>query len=197
VRVLCARLQTLVLGDVDEDSRIRNCSLLTIVHFLFLHSCVRVLRARLQSLVLGDVDEDSKIINYSLLTIVHFCVRVLRARMQTFVVGDVDEDSKKLVKTSHDCLAKAIAMCKPGVRYRDVGDVITRHAQANGWVYHKTFITRHALVHQKFAWVNHKAFFTGHLITRYAWVNHKAFKHEASNHKAFIHKAFIHKVCMG
>jgi len=54
--------------------------------------------------------------------------------LQTFVVGEVDEASKKLIKTSHDCLAKAIAMCKPGVRFRDVGDVITKHAQANGWV---------------------------------------------------------------
>eukprot|EP00983_Pelagomonas_calceolata_P051597 1142477-Pelagomonas_calceolata.AAC.4 len=53
---------------------------------------------------------------------------------QTFVVGEVDEQGKKLIKTAHDCLAKAIAMCKPGVRYRDVGEVITKHAQANGYV---------------------------------------------------------------
>lgn len=52
--------------------------------------------------------------------------------MQTFTVGEVDEESKKLVKTAHDCLAKAVAMCKPGVRYRDVGDVISKHAQSNG-----------------------------------------------------------------
>lgn len=58
----------------------------------------------------------------------------LHARAQTFVVGEVDEDSKKLVKVSHDCLAKAIAMCKPGVRFRDIGEVITKHAHANGCV---------------------------------------------------------------
>lgn len=57
--------------------------------------------------------------------------RVVRAA-QTFVVGEVDEGSKKLVKCAHDCLMKAIAMCKPGVRYRDVGDVITKHASSCG-----------------------------------------------------------------
>jgi methionine aminopeptidase len=60
---------------------------------------------------------------------VHLCLS-----LQTFVVGEVDDDSKKLVKVAHDCLQKAVAMCKPGVRYRDVGDAISRHAQANGCV---------------------------------------------------------------
>lgn len=39
-----------------------------------------------------------------------------------------------MVKVAHDCLMAALAICKPGTRYRDVGDVITRHATANGWV---------------------------------------------------------------
>lgn len=68
-------------------------------------------------------------------TAVHCLIPILPFHCaQTFVVGDVDEHSKQLIKTSHDCLAKAIAMCKPGVRYRDVGDVISKHAQANGCV---------------------------------------------------------------
>ena len=54
--------------------------------------------------------------------------------VQTFTVGEVDGESKKLIKTSHDCLAKAVAMCKPGVRFRDLGDVISKHAQSNGCV---------------------------------------------------------------
>ncbi|KAF5838034.1 peptidase M24, structural domain-containing protein [Dunaliella salina] len=58
---------------------------------------------------------------------------------ETFVVGEVDEQSKKLIKTAHDCLAKAVAMCKPGVRYRDVGEVITKHAQANGMSVVRTY----------------------------------------------------------
>lgn len=30
---------------------------------------------------------------------------------------------------SYDCLWKAIAICKPGTFYRDVGDVITKEAK--------------------------------------------------------------------
>jgi methionyl aminopeptidase len=52
--------------------------------------------------------------------------------LQTYTVGDVDEVSKKLIKCSHDCLMKALAICKPGVRYRDVGDIITKHASSQG-----------------------------------------------------------------
>ncbi|KFM24263.1 Methionine aminopeptidase 1A [Auxenochlorella protothecoides] len=51
---------------------------------------------------------------------------------ETFVVGEVDDVSKKLLKTTHECLELAIAACRPGMRYRDVGDIITRHASAAG-----------------------------------------------------------------
>lgn len=30
------------------------------------------------------------------------------------------------------CLHKAIAICKPGTPYRDIGDVITKHAKQFG-----------------------------------------------------------------
>ena len=30
------------------------------------------------------------------------------------------------------CLHKAIAAVKPGMRYRDVGDIISQHASSNG-----------------------------------------------------------------
>jgi methionyl aminopeptidase len=53
-------------------------------------------------------------------------------RAQTFVVGEVDEEGKKLVKCAHDCMMKAFAQCKPGVRYRDLGDTITKHASSQG-----------------------------------------------------------------
>lgn len=33
---------------------------------------------------------------------------------------------------SPQCLELAIAACRPGMRYRDVGDIITRHASAAG-----------------------------------------------------------------
>lgn len=50
---------------------------------------------------------------------------------ETFVVGKPSEQAKNLVKCAHDCLQKAIAMVKPGTRYRDIGDVITKHAKVH------------------------------------------------------------------
>lgn len=76
---------------------------------------------------------------------------------ETLFVGKVDEDSRRVVTCAYECLQKAIAigtiirtlerfghvliLCtstcgcgcgavKPGVRYRDVGDVIQKHAQS-------------------------------------------------------------------
>lgn len=40
----------------------------------------------------------------------------------------MDKESELLVKTTYECLEKAIAMCKPGVFYRSIGNVIQRHA---------------------------------------------------------------------
>lgn len=51
---------------------------------------------------------------------------------ETFFVGEVDEESKKLVKITHECLAEAIKIVKPGVRYREVGNVIQKHANNHG-----------------------------------------------------------------
>jgi methionyl aminopeptidase len=51
---------------------------------------------------------------------------------ETICVGNVDEEGKKLIKVTHDALMKAIAACRPGVRYREVGDIITKHAAAHG-----------------------------------------------------------------
>ncbi|KAI9503669.1 Methionine aminopeptidase 1 [Coemansia spiralis] len=52
---------------------------------------------------------------------------------KTYFVGNVNEKSKKLVKTTRECLQKAISLVKPGVRYRDLGAVIESHATANGF----------------------------------------------------------------
>lgn len=43
-----------------------------------------------------------------------------------------DEASKKLIKVTHDALMAAIDVCKPGARFRDLGDVISRHVTQNG-----------------------------------------------------------------
>eukprot|EP00217_Crustomastix_stigmatica_P015138 CAMPEP_0183793070 /NCGR_PEP_ID=MMETSP0803_2-20130417/2982_1 /TAXON_ID=195967 /ORGANISM="Crustomastix stigmata, Strain CCMP3273" /LENGTH=509 /DNA_ID=CAMNT_0026037443 /DNA_START=48 /DNA_END=1577 /DNA_ORIENTATION=- len=48
---------------------------------------------------------------------------------ETYLVGNVDDAGKRLIKETLACLEKAIAICKPGTRFRDIGDVISRHAQ--------------------------------------------------------------------
>ena len=51
---------------------------------------------------------------------------------ETFTVGKgVDAASKKLIRVTAEALDKAIAAVRPGVRYRDVGDIITAHVRAN------------------------------------------------------------------
>ncbi|XP_077289678.1 methionine aminopeptidase 1 isoform X2 [Arctopsyche grandis] len=51
---------------------------------------------------------------------------------ETFFVGEVSENHKKLVQITHECLMKAIDIVKPGEKYREIGNVIQKHAQANG-----------------------------------------------------------------
>ncbi|KAK7111849.1 methionine aminopeptidase 1-like [Littorina saxatilis] len=52
---------------------------------------------------------------------------------ETLFVGEVDDASKELVKTTHECLSLAIDEVKPGVRYREMGNIIQKHAQAHGY----------------------------------------------------------------
>ncbi|KAI3681577.1 hypothetical protein L6452_36377 [Arctium lappa] len=51
---------------------------------------------------------------------------------ETFFVGNVDEASLQLVKCTYECLEKAIAIVKPGVRYREIGEIVNRHATMSG-----------------------------------------------------------------
>lgn len=52
---------------------------------------------------------------------------------ETFFVGTPKENVKKLVINTWECLQKAIAEVKPGIKYRDVGNVIQKHAQSEGF----------------------------------------------------------------
>ncbi|EXB76238.1 Methionine aminopeptidase 1A [Morus notabilis] len=52
---------------------------------------------------------------------------------ETFFVGNVDEEYKRLVQCTYECLEKAIAIVKPGMRFREVGEVINRHASMSGF----------------------------------------------------------------
>jgi len=43
---------------------------------------------------------------------------------ETLLVGEVDDAGKQLVKVTHDCWQAAIAHCKPGALYKDIGAII-------------------------------------------------------------------------
>lgn len=58
---------------------------------------------------------------------------------ETYFVGETDELSKKLVRCTYECLQKAISIVKPGVRFRDVGEVINRHALMSGFSVVKSY----------------------------------------------------------
>ncbi|KXN82088.1 Methionine aminopeptidase 1 [Leucoagaricus sp. SymC.cos] len=58
---------------------------------------------------------------------------------ETYAVGEIDEDSKKLIHTTREALDAAIAMCKPGTLFRDIGKVIEPIARANGCAVVRTY----------------------------------------------------------
>ncbi|XP_015516122.1 methionine aminopeptidase 1 [Neodiprion pinetum] len=51
---------------------------------------------------------------------------------ETFLVGNVKPEIKKLVEVTYECLSKAIDIVKPGEKYREIGNVIQKHAQSHG-----------------------------------------------------------------
>ncbi|KAI9268057.1 peptidase M24, structural domain-containing protein [Phascolomyces articulosus] len=57
----------------------------------------------------------------------------------TYLVGKVDEKGQKLVTNARECLEKAIAAVKPGMKYREFGKIIEAHATANGFSVVRTF----------------------------------------------------------
>ncbi|XP_020619380.1 methionine aminopeptidase 1-like [Orbicella faveolata] len=58
---------------------------------------------------------------------------------ETYFVGEVDEESKQLVKVTYECINQAIAAVKPGVKYREIGNIIQKHAQAHGFSVVKSY----------------------------------------------------------
>ncbi|GIX65629.1 methionine aminopeptidase [Babesia caballi] len=47
---------------------------------------------------------------------------------ETYFVGEVDEDSRRLVTGTYVALMETIKLCKPGMYYRDIGNVINHFA---------------------------------------------------------------------
>jgi len=58
---------------------------------------------------------------------------------ETFLMGNVDEKGKALVKCAYECLEKAIEILGPGVLYREIGEVIQKHANKAGFSVVKNF----------------------------------------------------------
>ncbi|KAJ7268837.1 peptidase M24, structural domain-containing protein [Mycena haematopus] len=50
----------------------------------------------------------------------------------TYPVGKIGDESAKLIRTSRECLDKAIELCKPGALIRDIGNTIEPIARSNG-----------------------------------------------------------------
>jgi methionyl aminopeptidase len=59
---------------------------------------------------------------------------------RSFLVGSVDEAGQKLVATASECLEKAVAICRPGVPYSQIGKIIYEHALGQGFEVCREFI---------------------------------------------------------
>ena len=51
----------------------------------------------------------------------------------TFYIGEVADEVRKLVEVTKECLYKSIKIVKPGIRFGDIGNVIQKHAEGNGY----------------------------------------------------------------
>lgn len=52
---------------------------------------------------------------------------------KTFLVGNVDKIGVDLVKCTEECLNMSIELCKPGRRFCDIGEFISRAAKIMGY----------------------------------------------------------------
>ena len=61
---------------------------------------------------------------------------------ETYYIGDkalADQDLVRLVETTRECLDQAIAVVKPGVPFKDFGNIIEKHAKSRGCSVIKTY----------------------------------------------------------
>jgi len=57
----------------------------------------------------------------------------------TYPVGKIDEESANLIRTTRECLDAAIALCRPGTLFRDLGKVIEPIAKGQGMSVVRTY----------------------------------------------------------
>ncbi|KAF5315646.1 hypothetical protein D9611_004667 [Ephemerocybe angulata] len=58
---------------------------------------------------------------------------------ETYPVGKIDDESARLIQVTQDCLNAAIALCKPGTLFRDLGKAIEPVAKAAGCAVVRTY----------------------------------------------------------
>lgn len=58
---------------------------------------------------------------------------------ETLIVGEAGEQHKRLVRVAWECLQRGIEIVRPGVKYREIGDVIQRHASSHGYSVIKSY----------------------------------------------------------
>ncbi|GMH48568.1 hypothetical protein TrLO_g3461 [Triparma laevis f. longispina] len=80
--------------------------------------------------------KDGDIVNIDVTTYVGGCHGDLN---ETFMVGNVDAEGQKLVACAFECLQSALAQCKPGTLYRDLGNKITKVAKSHNCSVVKTY----------------------------------------------------------
>lgn len=46
-------------------------------------------------------------------------------------IGKISEEKKRVIDTSYECLMRSIAICKPGIKIFEIGNIIEEHAAKN------------------------------------------------------------------
>jgi len=98
---------------------------------------------------------------------------------EMFCVGEVDEKGKKLIQATYDSWQAAIAICKPGVKYSEIGGVIEAIAKERGFTSTRNFCghgvgtvfhTNPTILHYKNS-VNNGVMAPGHVFTIEPMIN--------------------------
>ncbi|CAM9192276.1 unnamed protein product [Chrysoparadoxa australica] len=58
---------------------------------------------------------------------------------EMFCVGEVDDDAKRLIQATYDAWQEAVAFCKPGKQYKDIGGIIQDSVESKGYTTVKNF----------------------------------------------------------